>query len=402
VARYIPTGVNAGNGGELTAQSLFDSLSVPAVRPTVIPSIINDGGVDKLLLQSETYINNLLIVSEYGDDSTAEVGNSNKHFASIEAALTMAPSNSIVWVFGDHRIEDNIIIDNGRLISIFILGGLIRSNNSLSNELFILNNNSRLYFTGTRRARFLFGGFPNHVFRLSNSSFVSIRDFNTIASQYLITATNSFAEFERNSSIIAQGTASGSSAFHINGGILKIDNHSLITNLTPYMINAFNDAVIKLRRIDNLNCNEILLISNSNDSGCSFSMYDVYLSNSSAASNSLGAIYTTNESDIFIKNSELVSSVCKVIDMVGSLRVKRTSLKTTGSIEAIQYTQSNASENYILDSKIVGGATNLNFTGNSGNSAQLLIDGVRTNNWPDFTSEPQIIEGNVLVNTNIN
>lgn len=381
-----------------TPQFLAQKLDQAATRPTVKLTTQDSNGIQSLLLSSEAYIDNVLVVSSFGNDTTAQRGQLNQHYSSLTAAVNAAQTGDVILCFGNLIISSQVSIVNGRSIKIHQFSGVWSSAITSISGVFNIQNNSSLTITGEVNLNFT-GGLIATV--INNSSF-EISQFNTITSlQGTVSNSNCTVKIKNGNSLTITKVGQGSCAFTSqNGGITQIENIATVSSSANILLCGAFSGEILYKNIELTDCQNQNIYATADGTNNRLKLKDCTFINTNATTNAIIKFEQSGELTIQKTN---ISGVGRIVETIGSLTITDSNITTSTANEPISYTQLNASNNEITNTKTIstGAAANLIFQPdvNLNNSAPLLIDGLRTNaSIPNATN---LIKGSIFIDSMI-
>ena len=386
------------SSNDTAAQTLSEKLAYSATRPSVSGTILNAGNLEQLLLSSEAYVSSLLIVSNFGDNAMAQRGQVNKHYATLSAAVSAAQNNDSILVFGNQDITSQIIVANGRKISIWQMGGVWTSPFSSPGGIFNLSNNSSLEFYGSIDWSFT----GDLIANVSTGAFLAINSFKSItAPQGLICqGANSRVLIQNGYSLSLTKVGSGACSFTAqNGGALFLSNINRLSTTSPFLFCGLSSGLTQLNNVTQIEIGNNRLYNSNVGSNNNLKISNCTVSGGVSTA-TFGIIYTQGESNIELNNVAIKANSGRVISMIGQLCLEGCNLSTGSNNLVVSYQQLNATENKIVNSKLVsnGATSNLNFIGQA-SSSKLILDDVRSNAGLPF--DTQIIEGVNFIDADI-
>lgn len=337
---------------------------------------------------------NAIIVSAQGS-TNGEREKLNIHFDKLEDAVSSAQSGDIIMVFGNIQIDSRIQVIDGREITILVMGGTLTSQTSLAGVLFTASNNSVLKIHGAGTARINFqhnGGLAS----ANNSGYFKLSSFLSIKSIAGISLNGGKGLIIDVQEMEFTGTGGGTCTFYIQNAELIIQRVSTMTTTAAHFFCGNNASVIRLESISDMACTTGDFYLSSIGTGNELEIFHSKISQAHAG-DPRGIIEFLNEGKLRIKNSEIVASSGKVVKLIGELNIWQSILTTESPTQVVDYTQSNALQNEIAQTKLLGNPffSGMNFVGNV-NSRKLLMDGIRTN--VPLSTDSQIISGYIIFN----
>lgn len=342
---------------------------------------------------------NAIIVSDQGS-AAGEREKLKAHFSKLEDAMAIAQSTDTILLFGDIQIDTAITVNDGRGITVLVMGGTLSSNAALVGPVFTVSNNSALAVHGLGAAKI---NCPNTgvIVSAASSGFFSLKSFVSVDALASASVSGGKAEFKDIRQMAFTGSGGGTCSFFIqNGGELLVKDVLGMSSTAAHLFCGNNASSIRIENVLDMSCaTGDFFISNA---GTGNELEIIGSKVSQAQSSTLrGIIEFLNEGKLKIVGSEVIAATGKVVNMVGELNISGSTLQTSSFIEVIRYTQSNAVRNEIVLSKLIGNpffGNGMVFMANV-SSSKLVIDGLRSN--MQLPSDSNIIEGFITLNSQI-